>query len=91
MMFNDRGYNCVSLDAKALLQPGLLSTTDSIVISQNPGKFARFKRDLDDLGAFANALDYDCRLYVRYVADDYSRKLVLDSIDGLRLPFSGLP
>jgi len=65
-VFKQRGYECYLLDAAALEKPGSFEVTDSVVISQEPAKPSRINRDLE---RFSFLLNYDCRLYVRFVPD----------------------
>ena len=84
--FKQRGYTCYLLDDAALNVPGTLNTTDSVIISQQPGKPSHFIRDLR---SFSNVLNYDCRLYIRYAPDTDSQSLVLDALSSEQLPPSG--
>lgn len=82
------------LDEKQLLDEGLLATTAAVVISQNPAKPTRVKTLLADYAP--TLLARDCRVFVRPVcppADGPApayRAMVVNSIDQLMLPPSGL-
>jgi len=84
--FKRRGYGCFLLDDAALNDPGTLTTTSSVVISQQPDKPSHFVQDLERL---SHLLNYDCRLYVRYQPDLASQAFVLDTMNRLQLPPSG--
>ena len=85
-VFEKRGYECFLLNPPDLKIAGLLDTTDAVIVSQNPEKPSHFKTDLKDI---LGALDYDCRIYVRYAPDLTSQSLMFDAINTLKLPFSG--
>lgn len=84
--FKLRGYKCFLLDDAALEMPGSIDTMDSVIISQQPGKPSHF---VGDLARFSYLLNYDCRLYARYLPNLASQSLVLDSISRMQLPPSG--
>jgi hypothetical protein len=81
-----RGYQCYLLDEAALQRPGEMETTDSVVLTQTREDPYQVRQDLD---RFADLLDYDCRLYVRYVPDRWSQEIVLRALNRLKLPPSG--
>lgn len=81
-----RGYECYLLEEAALVEPGLLETTDSVVLTQMPEESYQVRQDLE---RYANLLNHDCRLYVRYAPDAAAKDIVLRTLIRLRLPPSG--
>lgn len=83
-----RGYECYLLEEAALKDFGQLGTTDSVVLTQTPKDPYQVRQDLE---RFANLLNYDCRLYVRYARDAADLKnIILRAMNRLKLPPSGL-
>jgi hypothetical protein len=81
-----RGYECFLVDEDRL-DTEILSTTDSLVICQVPDKPSHFAQDLTRC---SGVLNHDCRIYIRYAPDLASEGLVLDWLNRLKLPPSGI-
>jgi hypothetical protein len=81
-----RGYDPYVLSKSQLTEPGCFETTGSIVLSQDPAEPERIRSELK---AFSGALNHDCRLYVRYVAEGEKKDLLLRALNRQKLPSSG--
>ena len=83
-----RGYECYLIDEASLKNPGQIGTTDSVVLTQTPNYPYQVRQDLE---RFADLLNHDCRLYVRYARNAADLKnIVLRALNRLELPPSGL-
>lgn len=86
-VFEKRGYECYLLTEAVLKKSGQLETTDSVVLTltqEDPDQI------LQELKQYADLLNYDCRLYVRRLADTRSQLLLLRALNKLKLPPSGI-
>ena len=83
--FAARGYECYSWSGRGPNAISALATTDSIFMVQ-----AVQDSMLGALKACIEALDYDCRVYVRREPDPASQTLLLRTIEKLKLPVAGL-
>lgn len=86
-VFEKRGYECYLLTEAVLKNPVRLGATDSVVLTQTQNDPYQVRKDLE---RFANILNYDCRLYVRYAPDARLKNIILRTLSRLRLPPSGL-
>lgn len=84
----ERGYDPYPLTAAELHQNAVLDTTGSIVLTQSASAPHEIHKDLR---TFADALTYDCRIYVRHADDPgaYGKTVLLHVLGALRLPASG--
>jgi hypothetical protein len=83
--FAARGYECYSWAQGDADATPALSATDSIVLIQAAQDSMRAA-----LTACVQALDCDCRVYVRREPDPESQALLLRTIEKLKLPVAGL-
>ena len=85
-VFKKRGYECYILDDEALSKPGVIETTDSVVLTQTR-EDPHWPRK--ELKRFGSLLDHDCRIYVRHAGDSHSKEVILCALNELQLPPSG--
>lgn len=84
-MFGERGYECYLLTEQTAVEQGKLEATDSIVMHYHKEK----PSELGDLGKYAFALNYDCRIYMRYHLDLAAKEKVISTVNNLQLPIHG--
>lgn len=91
-VFADMGYELKPFDPTALLDSETLATTDSVIFSQNPLKPTKIFGELEKYAE--TLLAHDCRIYVRVAQpelhSDRMRAIVVNAINSLKLPPSGL-
>jgi hypothetical protein len=91
-IFADMGYQIEPFGAAELIDSEALATTDSVIFSQSLQKPTRIFGDLD---LYAKTLlSQDCRIYLRVAQPEFHsdrmRAIVVNAIDTLKLPPSGL-
>lgn len=81
-----RGYDPHILSESQLGEPGCFEAMGSIVLTQDPANSESIRSELK---VFSGALNHDCRLYVRYVAEGQKKDLLLRALNRQKLPASG--
>lgn len=84
--FEKRGYTCYVFDEDTSKDADELKSTDSVVLTQTLDAPYHIRQEL---GQFAQILNHDCRLYIRYAPSGGHKEVVLRALNRLQLPPSG--